>query len=48
MTAASMTETREPGEAQKRRRARNLALAGVLLVLVAIFYIVTIVRMGGQ
>jgi hypothetical protein len=43
-----MTEARAPAEHQKRRRAKNLALAGVLVMLVAIFYVVTIVRMGGQ
>ncbi|MBL6935917.1 MAG: hypothetical protein ISR48_10950 [Alphaproteobacteria bacterium] len=32
----------------KRQRSRNLALGGVLLALVALFYLITIVRMGGQ
>jgi len=34
-------------EAQKkRRRARSLALAGVLAALVVLFYVLTIARMG--
>jgi hypothetical protein len=32
----------------KRQRSRNLALGGVLLALVALFYFITIVRMGGH
>jgi len=32
----------------KQRRARNLALGGVLLALVVLFYLITIVRMEGQ
>lgn len=32
---------------QKRRRARNIALAIVLFALVGLFYAITIVRMGG-
>lgn len=44
----AMADTHEPVELQRRRRTKNLALAGVLLVLVTIFYIVTIVRMGGH
>jgi hypothetical protein len=31
----------------KRRRARNIALAVVLFALVVLFYSITIVRMGG-
>jgi len=30
----------------RRRRARNLALAGVLFALVALFYAITVVKMG--
>jgi hypothetical protein len=33
-------------ELQRRRRARNWALGGVLLGLVLIFYLVTVVRIG--
>ncbi|MFQ5984670.1 MAG: hypothetical protein ACE5LL_04045 [Alphaproteobacteria bacterium] len=35
------------GEMHRRWRSRNLALAGVLLALVVLFFIVTIVRFGG-
>jgi len=31
----------------KRRRARNLALGGVLLALVVLFYFITIAKMAG-
>jgi hypothetical protein len=34
-------------EAQKRRRARNWAVFGVLLAFVVIVYIVSIVKMSG-
>ena len=30
----------------KERRTRNLVLAGVLLLLVALLYVITIVKMG--
>ncbi|MHB1219393.1 MAG: hypothetical protein ACYC1L_14455 [Alphaproteobacteria bacterium] len=33
---------------RRRRRSKNLALALVLGVLVALFYVITIVRMGGS
>ena len=32
---------------QKHQRSRNLVLGGVLLTLVVLFYLITIVRMGG-
>ncbi|MDH3229095.1 MAG: SirB2 family protein [Alphaproteobacteria bacterium] len=38
---------RDPGEWQRRRRSRNLAVAGILGALVVLFYIVTIVKMSG-
>lgn len=34
-------------EAVRRRRARNLAVGGALLALAVLFYLITIVRMGG-
>jgi hypothetical protein len=34
-------------ERQRRIRARNRALLAVLLALVALFYVISIVRMGG-
>lgn len=33
---------------RRKRRHKNLALAIVLGVLVALFYVITIVRMGGS
>jgi ferric-dicitrate binding protein FerR (iron transport regulator) len=35
-------------ERQRRRRMRSLALAWVLAALVVLFFIVTIVRLGGH
>jgi hypothetical protein len=35
------------GERQRTIRARNCALVAVLVALVALFYVITIVRMGG-
>ena len=32
----------------KRRRAKNLALLGILLALVALLYVITIIRLGAQ
>ena len=32
----------------KRRRAKNLALLGILLALVALLYVITMVRLGAQ
>ena len=43
-----MTDAPEPADPIKRRRTKNLALAGVLLAMVVLFYVVTIVRMGGN
>ena len=36
----------DPGD--KRRRAKNLALLGILAALVVLLYVVTMVRMGMQ
>jgi hypothetical protein len=33
---------------ERARRMRNYAIAGVLLFLVVLFFIMTIVRLGGQ
>ena len=44
----AMADTRESADVRRRRRAKNIALAGVLLAMGTIFYIVTIVRMGGS
>lgn len=35
-------------ETEKRRRVRNLAVGGALLALAILFYLITIVRMGGE
>lgn len=35
------------GEEHKKKRARNYALAGVLLAMVIIFFLVTIVKLKG-
>jgi hypothetical protein len=32
----------------KRRRAKNLALLGVLVALVVLLYVITVVRLGAQ
>jgi hypothetical protein len=32
----------------KRRRTKNLALLGVLLALVALLYVITVIRLGAQ
>ncbi|TRL39453.1 hypothetical protein FNA46_09545 [Rhizobium straminoryzae] len=42
-------ETIKPTEAQKKsRRGRNVALGVVLAALVALFYVVTIIKLGGM
>jgi len=35
-------------EQHRRNRGRNLALLAVLVGLVVLFYVITLVRMGGQ
>ena len=35
-------------EQRRRQRSRNIALAAVLLGLVALFYVITMVRIGGS
>jgi len=42
------TEDRQTSDPRRRRRSRNLAMLVVLGSLVALFYGITIVRMGGQ
>jgi hypothetical protein len=42
-----MVRAQEDSEPQRRRRARNRALFAVLFGVVALFYFLTIVRMGG-
>jgi hypothetical protein len=36
-----------PGEEQKRRRAKNIAVALILVALAALFYLITIVKLTG-
>jgi hypothetical protein len=43
-----MTDATMSGPGDRRRRGRNLALAGVLVFLAVLFYALTIVRFGGQ
>ncbi len=46
----AMVEGRRPGDTDlhRRQRAKNLVVAGFLLVLVVLFFLLTIVRMGGK
>lgn len=37
-----------PGEQQKRRRTKNIAIALVLVALAALFYLITIVKLTGS
>jgi hypothetical protein len=45
-----MVEDRRPGDTDvhRRQRGKNLFVAGFLLLLVVLFFALTIVRMGGQ
>ena len=42
-----MTERSPAEQSEARRRGRNYAIGAVLLALVALFYMLTIVRIGG-
>ena len=46
----AMVEGRRPGDTDlhRRQRAKNLVVAGFLLVMVVLFFLLTIVRMGGK
>jgi hypothetical protein len=46
MAMAGPTQT--PEQTARARRNRNLVLAGALLFAVVLFYIMTIVRLGGS
>ena len=48
MTLVMNSERDEERQRQKRQRMRSLAIALALGALVALFYIATIVRMGGN
>ncbi|WP_422003026.1 hypothetical protein [Reyranella sp.] len=45
-----MSDERRPGDTDvhRRQRGKNLFVAGFLLVMAAIFFALTIVRMGGH
>jgi len=45
-----MVEERRRGDSDmhRRQRGKNLFMAGFLLLLAAMFFVLTIVRMGGQ
>jgi len=40
-------QPRRPSAMHRSRRGRNIAIALLLVALVVLFYIITIVRMGG-
>jgi uncharacterized membrane protein len=46
----AMAEDRRPGDSDmhRRQRGKNLVIAAFLVALVAIFFALTVVRMGGQ
>jgi hypothetical protein len=46
----AMIEDRRPGRTDRHRRQRgkNLFVAGFLLLVAVIFFVLTLVRMGGQ
>ena len=46
----AMAEDRRPGDTDlhRRQRGKNLVVAAFLVALVAIFFLLTLVRMGGQ
>lgn len=45
-----MAENRRPGDTDvhRRQRGKNLVVAGFLVVMVVIFFVLALVRMGGQ
>jgi len=45
-----MAEDRRPGDTDlhRRQRGKNLFVAGFLVLMAAVFFALTIVRMGGQ
>jgi len=48
MAMTQTNEVRTDEERRKRLRGRNIATMLALLALVALFYVITIVRMGGN
>ena len=47
MTAGTVVDAKPPDERERRMRGRNRALLLLLLALVALFYVVTLVRISG-
>lgn len=47
MTAGEVVDANGSNERERRMRARNRALLFVLLGLVALFYVIALVRMSG-
>ena len=45
--AGAVMDAKGTNERERRMRGRNRALLALLLALVALFYIVTLVRIGG-
>ena len=45
--AREASERHQPGEVHRRQRVKNIALGAVLFGMVALFYVVTIVKMSG-
>ena len=43
-----MENTQQDGQRERRRRMRSIAIALVLAGLVVLFYVATIVRLGGN
>ena len=45
-----MADDRRPGDTDmhRRQRGKNLFVAGFLLLLVVVFFLLTLVRMGGH
>lgn len=46
----AMVEGRRPGDTDlhRRQRGKNLVVAGFLIVMVVLFFVLTVVRMGGK
>jgi hypothetical protein len=47
VTVDTVVDAKPPNERERRMRARNRALLLLLLALVALFYVITLVRIGG-
>ena len=47
VSLGDIMDTKAPNERERRMRARNRALLAVLLVLVGLFYLISIVRLTG-